>query len=62
MKMRLKIKIFQSKLYPFMINVCFKHWNTSCTLLKNCLHYSSLENLEILKQYDYLQFYIHLYG
>jgi hypothetical protein len=34
MKMRLRIKIFPSKLYPFMIDICFKHWNTSCTLLE----------------------------
>ncbi len=34
MKMRLRIKIFPSKLYPFNIDVYFKHQNTSCTLLK----------------------------
>jgi hypothetical protein len=34
MKMRLKIKIFLCKLYPFNIDVYFKHHNTSCTLLK----------------------------
>ncbi len=28
-------------------------------IAKNCLHYSNLENLDFLKQYDYLQFYIH---
>jgi len=32
MKMRLRIKIFPSKLYPF--NYIFKHQNTSRTLLK----------------------------
>ncbi len=32
--MRLKIKIFPSKLYPFNIDVCFKYQNISCTLLK----------------------------
>jgi hypothetical protein len=31
-------------------------------IVKNWLSYSSLENLDFLKQYDYLQFYIHLYG
>ncbi len=31
-------------------------------IAKNYLHYSSLENLDFLKQYDYLQFYIHLCG
>ncbi len=31
---RLQIKIFPCKLYPFNIDVCFKHQNTSCTLLK----------------------------
>ncbi len=35
MKMRLKIKIFPCKLYPFNIDVCFKHQNISCILLKN---------------------------
>jgi hypothetical protein len=34
MKMRLRIKIFPSKLYPFHIDVYFKHQNTLCTLLK----------------------------
>jgi hypothetical protein len=34
MKIRLKIKNFLSKLYPFNIDVCFKHQNTSCKLLK----------------------------
>ncbi len=34
MKMRLKFKIFPCKLCPFNIDVDFKHWNTSCTLLK----------------------------
>jgi hypothetical protein len=34
MKMRLRRKIFWAKLYPFNIDVCFKHRNTSCTLLK----------------------------
>jgi hypothetical protein len=29
-----KTKIFPCKLYPFNIDVCFKHQNTSCTLLK----------------------------
>jgi hypothetical protein len=30
---------------------------------KNYIHYSSLENLDFLKQYDYyLQLYIHLNG
>ncbi len=29
-----KIKIFPPKLYAFNIDVCFKHQNTSCTLLK----------------------------
>ncbi len=32
--MKLKIKIFPCKLYAFNIDVCFKHQNTSCTLLK----------------------------
>ncbi len=31
-------------------------------IAKNCLHYSSLEIVDFLKQYDYLQLYIHLYG
>ncbi len=31
-------------------------------IAKNCLHYPSLKNLNFLKQYNYLQFYIHLYG
>jgi hypothetical protein len=61
--MRLRIIFFPFKLYPFKIDICFKHWNTSCTLLKNYIHYSSLENLDFLKQYDYyLQLYIHLNG
>jgi len=34
MKMRQKIKIFPYKLDPFNIDVCFKHRNTYCTLLK----------------------------
>jgi hypothetical protein len=29
-----KLKIFPSKLYPFNIDVYFKHYNTSCTMLK----------------------------
>ncbi len=29
-----KTKIVPCKLYPFNIDVCFKHQNTSCTLLK----------------------------
>jgi hypothetical protein len=31
-------------------------------IAKNCLHYPSLKNLDFLKQYNYLQLYIHLYG
>jgi hypothetical protein len=54
MQMRLRIKIFPSKLYPFMIDVCFKHWNTSCTLPKIVQIIQSLENLDFLKQYNYL--------
>jgi len=34
MKMRPKIKIFPCKLYPFNIDVYFKHSNKSCRLLK----------------------------
>ncbi len=34
MKMKLKIKIFPCNLYPFNIDVHFKHENTLCTLLK----------------------------
>jgi hypothetical protein len=34
MKMRLKIIFFPCKLYSLNIDVCFKHQNTSCTLLK----------------------------
>jgi hypothetical protein len=34
MKMRLRIKILSFKVYPFHIDVCFKHQNTSCALLK----------------------------
>jgi hypothetical protein len=33
-KKRQKKKIFPCKLYPFNIDVCFEHQNTSCTLLK----------------------------
>ncbi len=29
-------------------------------IVKNCLHYPSLKNLNFLKQYNYLQLYIHL--
>jgi len=54
------LKIFPSKLYPLNIDVCFKDPNTSCTLLIFFLHYSSLENFDFLKQYDYIQLYIHL--
>jgi hypothetical protein len=31
-------------------------------IAKYFLHYSNLENLDFLKQYDYLQLYNHLYG
>jgi hypothetical protein len=34
MKMKQTKKIFPCKLYPFNIDVYFKHQNTSCTLLK----------------------------
>jgi hypothetical protein len=30
-------------------------------IAKNCLYYPSLKNLDFLKQYNYLQLYIHLY-
>ncbi len=33
--MKLRINFFPSTLYPFNIDVCFKHQNISCTLLKN---------------------------
>jgi len=44
MEMRPK-KIFPCKLCPFNIDVIFKHWNTSCTLLK--LVYIILNNMII---------------
>jgi hypothetical protein len=31
-------------------------------IAKTCLHYPSLKNLDFLKQYNYLQLYIHLHG
>jgi hypothetical protein len=40
-----KKKIFPCKLYPFNIDVCFKHQNTSCTLLK--IVYIILNNMII---------------
>ncbi len=33
-KMRPKTKIFPCKLYPFNIDIYFKHQNNSCTMLK----------------------------
>ncbi len=47
-KMKLKIKIFPCKLYAFNIDVCFKHQNTSCTLLK----------IVYIIQYNYLNNFI----
>jgi hypothetical protein len=35
MKMKPKINVLPFKLYPFNIDVYFKHRNMSCTLLKN---------------------------
>ncbi len=52
--MRFKKKIFPSKLYSFNIDVCFKHRNTSCTLLM--LFIFKFENLGFLKQYDIYNF------
>jgi len=53
MKMKLKINIFSCNLYPFNIDVHFKHENSLCTLPNF---------FNILKQYNYLQIYIRLYG
>jgi hypothetical protein len=61
MRMGLKIKIFAYNLYPFNIDLCFKHEIISCTLLK-LFTLSKFENLDGFRQYNYLQLYTHLYG
>ncbi len=49
MKMRPKIKIFLCKFNPFNIDIYFKHWNTSCTLLKIVYILSKFEKLGFKK-------------
>ncbi len=53
------MKFFPYKLYPFNIDVYFKHRNNS--LLKIVYIIQVLKNLNFIKQYNYSQLCIHLY-